>query len=55
MLRIITVLVKYKLFYYFDVIVPPFLLIKTGKKIVRDKILAFESEKWSQFCESVRV
>ena len=54
MLSTSEVLVKYKLFDYFESWYnnSTFPCYQNWKKIVRCKILAFESETWSQFCEA---
>ena len=54
MLSISEVIVRYNLFHDFESLYnnSTFPSYQNWKKIVRDKILAFESETWSQFCEA---
>ena len=54
MLSISEALVKYNLFHYFELWYDnsTFPSYQNWEKIVRDKILAFESETWSQICEA---
>ena len=53
-LTISEVLVKYNLFHYFGSWYnnSTFPSNQNWRKTVRDKILAFESETWSRFCET---
>ena len=54
MLSISEVLVKYNLFNYFDSWFnnSTFPSYKVWEKIVRDTVLAFESDTWPQCCEA---
>ena len=54
MLSISEVLVKYDLFQYFELWFnnSTFPTYTYWKRIVRDKILVFERDAWSQFCHS---